>query len=62
MKRIINAIEEKLKSQEDTIAVREWEIAGLKEKLAEAEKTIEEQAHIIESQERTIDDLKGVNR
>jgi hypothetical protein len=47
MQRIIKAIEEKLKSQEDTIAIRDWEIVGLKEQLAKAEKTIEEQAHII---------------
>lgn len=54
MERIIKAIEEKLKAQEDTIYIQKWEIEDLKRKLAEAEKTIDEQAH-------RIDDLKGVN-
>ena len=52
MERIIKAIEEKLKEQEDTIALRDWQIAEFKHKLEEAEKTIEEQSHII-------NDLKG---
>ena len=54
MQRIIKAIEEKLEKQECTIFVQEHEIVELKRKLAEAEKTIEEQAHVI-------DDLKGAN-
>ncbi len=54
MERIIKAIEEKLKAQENTIYIQTWEIEDLKRKLAEAEKTIDEQAH-------RIDDLKGVN-
>ena len=49
MERIIKAIEEKLESQECTIYVQEHQIEELKRKLAEAEKTIKEQAR----------DLKG---
>jgi uncharacterized coiled-coil protein SlyX len=52
MERIIEAIEEKLASQEKTIYWQAHEIEELKRKLEEAEKTIEEQAHIIS-------DLKG---
>lgn len=52
MERIIKAIEEKLKAQEETIALRDWQIAEFKQKLEEAEKTIAEQAHVI-------NDLKG---
>lgn len=52
MQHIINAIEERLKKQEDTIYWKDVEIDELKRKLAEAEKTIAEQAHIIS-------DLKG---
>lgn len=55
MDRIINLIEAKLKEQEDTIALQKWQIAEFERKLAEAEKTIEEQAHCI-------DDLKGANK
>lgn len=55
MKRIIKAIEEKLASQECEIYVKKHEVEELKRKLAEAEKTIEEQAHIIS-------DLKGENK
>lgn len=52
MERIIKAIEEKLESQECKIYVQKCEIESLKNKLANAEKTIEAQAHII-------GDLKG---
>ena len=41
MQRIINAIEEKLESQECTIYVQKHEIEELKRKLAEAEKMLE---------------------
>ncbi len=54
MERIIKAVEEKLKAQEDTIFIQKYEIEDLKRKLAEAEETIESQAHII-------NDLKGAN-
>lgn len=54
MEKIFKAIEEKLESQESTIHVQKYEIEELKRKLAEAEKTIAEQAHCI-------NDLKGVN-
>ena len=54
MQRIINAIEEKLESQECTIYLQKHEIKELTRKLEEAEKTIEEQEHIIS-------DLKGAN-
>ena len=52
MERIIAIIEDKLKSQEQEISLFQWEVADLKRKLAEAEKTIEAQAQIIT-------DLKG---
>ena len=52
MERIIKAIEEKMASDECTIYVQKHEIESLKSKLAEAEKTITEQAKII-------NDLKG---
>lgn len=55
MERIIKLIEDKLKSQEDIISIHKWEIAELERKIEVAEKTIEEQARII-------DDLKGVNK
>lgn len=54
MERIIKAIEEKMAFDECTIYVQKSEIEELKKKLAAAEKTIEEQAHII-------NDLKGAN-
>lgn len=54
MERIIKAIEAKLKEQEDIISIQQWEIENFKRKLEEAEKTIEEQAHLIS-------DLKGEN-
>ena len=41
MVKIIEAIEEKLKSQEDTITLQKWQISDLTAKLEEAEKTIE---------------------
>ena len=47
MKRIIEAIEEKLASHELTIYVQKHEIEELKKKLAEAEKTIEAQANLL---------------
>jgi FtsZ-binding cell division protein ZapB len=55
MQRIIKAIEEKMASQESTIYVQKCEIEELKRKLEKAEKTIDEQAHII-------DDLKGTEK
>lgn len=54
MDRIIKLIEEKMASDECTIYVQKRDIEELKRKLAEAEKTIAEQAHII-------NDLKGAN-
>lgn len=54
MEHIIKAIEEKMASQDCTIYLQQRDIEELKRKLAEAEKTIEEQAH-------TINDLKGAN-
>lgn len=54
MERIIKAIEEKMASQEATILIQKYDIEELNRKLAEAEKTIEAQAHIIS-------DLKGEN-
>ena len=47
--------EGKLESQEDTIVLKNYEIAELKRELQKAEKTIEAQA-------RTISDLKGANK
>ena len=52
MIRIIKLIEDKFESDECTIYLQKNHIADLERKLAEAEKTIEEQAHIIS-------DLKG---
>lgn len=52
MERIIKAIEEKMASQECTIYLQKSEIESLKNKLEDAEKTIEAQVHIIS-------DLKG---
>lgn len=54
MERIIKAIEEKMASDECKIYLQKRDIEDLKRKLAEAEKTIKEQAHII-------NDLKGAN-
>jgi uncharacterized coiled-coil protein SlyX len=55
MKRIIKAIEEKLASEECTIYLQKHEIEELQNKLAEAERLIDEQARII-------NDLKGETR
>jgi hypothetical protein len=52
MERIIKLIEDKMASDECTIYLLKRDTEELKHKLAEAEKTIEEQAHIIS-------DLKG---
>lgn len=52
MERIIKAIEEKMASDECTIYLQKHEIEELRNKLAEAEKTIEAQAQVIS-------DLKG---
>lgn len=52
MERIIKAIEAKLKEQEDIISIQQWEIENFKRKLEEAEKTIEEQAHLINHYDR----------
>ena len=54
MDRIFKLIEDKFASDECTIYVQKNHIADLERKLAEAEKTIAEQAHIIS-------DLKGEN-
>ena len=47
MERIIKAIEDKMASDECTIYLQKNEIAELERKLAKAEETIKEQAHII---------------
>lgn len=52
MERIIKAIEEKMASQECTIYLQKTEIESLKNKLENAERTIE-------AQSRIIGDLKG---
>ena len=41
MLKVIEAIEEKLKAQEDEISFKSWQIADLKSQLEEAEKEIE---------------------
>jgi uncharacterized coiled-coil protein SlyX len=55
MEHIIKAIEEKFASNECTIYLQKSEIESLKNKLANAEKTIEAQAQIIS-------DLKGESK
>ena len=60
-KQIMKAIEEKLQSQEEIISLRDWQIEGLKKQLKEAEKTIEAQSQLIESQAKELD-LKGFDR
>ena len=47
MERIIKAVEEKLKAQEDTIFIQQCDIENLKRKLKEAEETIAEYAETI---------------
>lgn len=54
MERIIKLIEDKLASDECTIYFQKQEIEELNRRLEHAEKTIKEQAHII-------NDLKGAN-
>lgn len=55
MNKIIEAIEAKLEAQDTEIYLQKCDIERLKQKLAEAEKTIEAQAQII-------NDLKGENK
>ena len=50
---IIAVLAEKVRTQGDTIALQEWQITGLKEKLAEAEYKLNEQAKENAKLERT---------
>ena len=58
MERIIKVIEEKLKEQDSTIAVQQWQISDLKKKLEEAEDKLAEANGILGEQKEEIERLR----